>query len=84
MASRTVRIRAQGHARLKQLAQRCGQSMAEVLEKAIASYERRVFLEGLNQDFAALRANTTAWKAELAERAQWETTSGDGLGREGY
>jgi hypothetical protein len=79
MASQTVRIHPQTHAKLQELARQCGESMTDVLEKAVASYRRRVFLEGLNRDFAALRADRKAWKEELAERAQWDATLADDL-----
>jgi hypothetical protein len=50
-----------------------------VLGRAVTSYHRRVFLELLNRDFAALRADAKAWKEEVAERAQWDATLADGL-----
>lgn len=79
MASQTVRIHPQTHAKLRELARQSGASMTDVLEKAVASYDRRMFLEQLNRDFAALRADPKSWREELAERAQWDATLGDGL-----
>ena len=61
------------------MARQSGESMTDVLEKAVASYHRRVFLEQLNADFAALRADATAWNEEAAERAQWDATLADDL-----
>ena len=52
MASDTVRIHPSSHARLKELAEQSGETMADVLAKAIEVYHRKVFLEGLNGDFA--------------------------------
>lgn len=79
MASETVRIHPSSHAKLKELADQSGDSMANVLAKAIDVYHRQVFLEGLNQEFAALRSDRKAWDEELAERQSWEATLADGL-----
>jgi predicted transcriptional regulator len=77
--NQTVRIHADTHAKLRELAQQSGESMTDVLGRAVTSYHRRVFLELLNRDFAALRADAKAWKEEVAERAQWDATLADGL-----
>ncbi len=52
--------------------------MFSVLERAIEAYWRQVFLDALNADFAALRADADAWSAEMEERAEWDVTLGDG------
>ena len=36
-------------------------------------------LAGLNEDFAALRRDETAWEDELRERRAWDATLSDGL-----
>jgi predicted transcriptional regulator len=79
MASEIVRIRPDTHAKLKELAEQAGESMPNLLEKAVEAYRRQQFLEGLADDFAALRADPKAWAEELAERAEWDTTLADGL-----
>ncbi len=79
MASETVRVHPSSHARLKELAEQSGETMADVLAKAIDVYHRKVFLEGLNDDFAALRLDPKAWKEELAERQSWDATLADDL-----
>lgn len=79
MASETVRIRRSSHAKLKELAEQSGDSMADVLAKAIDAYHRQMFLEGLNLDFASLRSAPDAWEEELAERRAWDTSLADGL-----
>ena len=72
MASATVKIDAESYAKLKATAEETGQPMIEVLAKAIDAYSRRSFLEGLNADFATLRADPKRWNAELAERSAWD------------
>lgn len=42
--------------------------MQMVLDKAIESYRRHIFLEQANQAFAALRQSEELWTEELAER----------------
>ena len=79
MASETVRIHADTHTKLKQLAEGSGESMTEVLAKAVEAYHRQAFLESLNQDFAALRADFRRWNEEQAERKAWNATLADGL-----
>jgi len=79
MASATVKINAETYAKLKETVAETGEPMIEVLAKAVESYRRRAFLEGLNADFAALRNNRQAWAEEQAERAAWDATLADDL-----
>ena len=79
MSSETVRIHPSSHARLKELAEQSGDTMTDVLAKAIDAYHRQAFLEGLNRDFVALRSDAKAWKEELAERDSWDATLADDL-----
>ncbi len=64
---------------LHELAERTGQSMSEVLDKALDAYRRKLFFEQLNAGYAALRADPEAWAEELAERKVWNATLMDGL-----
>lgn len=82
MATLTVRIDKQTHQVLRELAAQAGESMPTILDNAIAEYRRKRFLEGLNDDYAALRANPQAWQEELAERALWDVALADGLENE--
>jgi hypothetical protein len=77
-----VRVSETAHKGLKEIATTRGVPMQTALDEAIEAYRRRVFLEGLNEDFAALRADPAAWSAEQEERALWEQTLSDGLGDE--
>jgi hypothetical protein len=80
MSSITVRITPSAHAALRALAEETGESMTEVLDKAIEAYRRQQLLAGLNSDLAALRRNPAAWKQELDERKTWDAALADGLG----
>ena len=50
-----------------------------VLDKAIEQYRRDTFFRELNESFVRLQADPEAWKEELAERQEWDTTLMDGL-----
>ena len=78
MAGTQVRVSNTTHQMLRSLATEVGESMQTVLEQAVEQYRRRRFLEGLNQDFKALKENPQAWQEELAERALWDNTLLDG------
>jgi len=79
MQTTTVRINLDTWKVLKDLAAQAGESMQEVLHKAVEDYRRRRFLEEANRAYAALREDADAWQAELRERAVWDGVLGDGL-----
>jgi hypothetical protein len=79
MTGTTVKVNAETYARLKEAVAETGEPMIEVLAKAVETYRRRAFLEGLNADFAALRNDPEAWAEEQAERAAWDATLADDL-----
>ena len=49
------------------------------LEHLDRDAEQQRFLDGLVEDFAALRNNPAAWQEEQVERTAWECTLADGL-----
>ena len=49
-----------------------------VARESKATRHRRL-LEEANRDYAALRADPEAWRAELAERSIWDAALQDGL-----
>ncbi|MDF5722313.1 MAG: hypothetical protein PUP91_17860 [Rhizonema sp. PD37] len=74
-----VKISGTSHNLLKELAALSGDSMQVILDKAIEQYRKQVFLQEVNQAYAALRNQPEAWQAELEEREAWNTTLSDGL-----
>lgn len=82
MASTTVKIKAETYAKLKETVAETGQPMIDVLAAAVEAYRRRIFLEGVNADFAKLRDDRHAWADEQAERQQWNATLADDLAEE--
>jgi hypothetical protein len=78
MAS-TIRLRPRAHQALKEITQLTGQSMQDALETALEDLRQKVYLEGLCQDYKALRADPKASKEFDLENAFWERTNSDGL-----
>ena len=78
MHTATIRLSEPSHKVLRDLAKRDKKPMQAIIEQAIESYRRQRFLEGLNDDFMALRENGPEWEAELAERREWDVTVADG------
>jgi predicted transcriptional regulator len=74
-----ARLSAQAHSRLQQIAGRSGQSQQEVLEDAIALYDRKQFFEDANRAYAALRDDKQASEALEAERRVFDEASEDGF-----
>lgn len=82
MPSANVRISSAAHDALRELARKEGRPMQAILDNAIEHYRRERFLRDANSDFAALRESSGSWNEELADRALWERTLGDGLEEE--
>jgi hypothetical protein len=75
----TIRLQPKTHKALKETAALTGESMQEALDKAVEERRRRLYLEGLSADYAALRSNAKA-SAELErENALWDRTTNDAL-----
>jgi hypothetical protein len=75
----TIPISEAGHRVLRELAEQTGQTMTEVLDRALDAYRRKVFFERLNAGYAALRQDPAAWAELETERRLWDATSMDGL-----
>ncbi len=82
MSAPTVRISAATHRKLKELAERTGQTMMYVLDKALDDYRRKLFFDQMNAGYTELRADPEAWAMHLAERTQWDGVLMDGLDRD--
>ena len=74
-----VRISAQTHATLRELAAQRGQSMAQVVEQAVERERREQLLREANDAWAAIVADPEARAEIAAERALWDAMLADGL-----
>lgn len=79
MGQTTVRITEAARDSLRQLAEREGRSMQEVLELAIENYRRQRFLEQINEGYAALQQDPQAWHTYQEDLQLWDNTLLDGL-----
>lgn len=73
-----TRISERTHRTLKQLAVESGRTFEQVIDDAVAVYERERLLTAINNGYAALRSDPEAWAAEQRERALWDGTLTDG------
>ena len=74
----TIRITSKSQRVLEQIAGVTGNSIQEELDRAIEERRRKVYLQGLAKDYAALKKNKKAWQELQAEHALWDTTTSDG------
>jgi hypothetical protein len=79
VATTTVQISESSHQILKQLAEETGHTMTAILDRALDTFRRKVFFEGLKADYDALKADPEAWAEYEAERKLWDATLMDGL-----
>jgi hypothetical protein len=70
----TVRIKPETHAKLRDLATSTGDSLPELLDKAVEDYRRKTFLAECNRAYEALKSDPKAWAEELKERDGWDAT----------
>ena len=80
--STTVRVRGETREAIARLSDRRGVSAAELLSELVAREEENELLGAMNEDFAALGRDATAWRALAEERAVWEQALLDGLAEE--
>lgn len=78
----TVRVEKELHATLRELSKAEHRSIGQVIEDAVAKYQKDKFWKEMHEAFARLRADPVAWKEYQDEVALWDTTSSDGLENE--
>lgn len=74
-----VRVSEATHETLRSLSTAEGKPMQEILDNAVEIYRRRVFLNGLSEDFRQLRENPEVWKDYEEEMTEWNNTLEDEL-----
>jgi hypothetical protein len=79
MSGPTVRVSPKARQRLRELAEQTGKTMQEILDQAVEDYRRKVFLEAVNNAYAALRADPVAWAQVEEERRSMAGSLMDGL-----
>ncbi len=79
METTIIKISSYSYKILQEIADKYGDNLENIVEKAIEDYRRKLFLEKANRAFADLRNNPEAWEKELEERSAWDVTLTDGL-----
>ncbi len=79
MSATTVPISEASHQILKELAEKTGEPILQLLDKALVAYRRKVFFEQLDARYAELRADPKVWAEVEADRKVWDATLMDGL-----
>ena len=75
----TMKVKNRTYEAVRDLAERTGRTMADVLEDAVEAERRRLMIDQTNAGYAAMRANPIIWSEIEAERAVLEGTLADGL-----
>jgi len=79
LKTQIVRISSETHSRLKAMASVSGETIGEILAKAVDAYRREMLLNDANRAFARLKEREELWKDEQNEREEWETALADAL-----
>ncbi len=79
MVSTNMRVYDKTYSQIDEIAHKLKISKQEVLDQAVESYRRELFLREANNAYAALRNNLEAWQNEKEEREAWDYSIQDGL-----
>ena len=74
MATTTIRVTSESRDKVRILSEKTGLKQQEVIDQAVEAFRRQVFLDAANSAFADLKGDESAWKAEQAERQEWDST----------
>ena len=78
-ASTTIRIPSEMHEELRGFAAKADSTLTAVLVEALELYRRERFVARVNEGYALLREETSAWDSHRPEREAWRHTLEDGL-----
>jgi len=80
--AKMVKISETAMKHLDNLQKMTGESKQIILEKALESYARSIFLTRTNEQYAALKKDKKAWNEMVKESQEWDVTLNDGLDKE--
>ena len=75
----TTRISDDDHRILQALANETGMQQQEIIHEAIGKYQRERLLDAINDGFAKLKADKSAWSEVMGESLLLEGANNDGL-----
>jgi hypothetical protein len=79
MSGPSVCVSEKTHQTLRELAERTGKAIPDLLDQAVEDYRRKAFLEAVNAAYAAVRADPKAWAEVEEERRSMAGSLMDGL-----
>ena len=79
MDSLTIRVSRSTHGRLRELAEKTGDTMADIVDRAVRNYQKERFWADYHAAYAALQADPSAWADFQGESESWDSTLADGL-----
>lgn len=79
MDTLTIRVSRSTHVLLRNLAEETGETMTEIVGRAVEAYRRKRFLEGVNESFGVLQADPSARADYDTEIELWDATLADGM-----
>ncbi len=79
MSTTTMRVSLKTRNTIQELAEDTGMTMQDIIDRAVAAYQRQQLLEATNAAYAALKNDPEAWNELLVERAVWDVTLDDAL-----
>ena len=77
--SAVIRVDESTHETLRELSEECDEKMSVLIALAVKDLRRKKFMEALNAEYAALRADEAGWESDRQERAAWDVALADGL-----
>jgi predicted transcriptional regulator len=82
--SLTIRISRSTHGLLRELAERTGETMSEIVDRSVREFQRQRFWADYHAAYAAIQADPSAWADLQDETESWDLVSADGLERESH
>jgi predicted transcriptional regulator len=79
MESLTIRVSRSTHGRLRELADQTGETMADIVDRAVHNYQKELFWAEYHAAYAAIKADPAAWADLQSEVESWDSTLADGL-----
>jgi hypothetical protein len=79
MESLTIRVSRSTHGLLRELADRTGETMTDIVDRAVREYQRQQFWADYHTAYAAIQADPSARADLQGEIEYWDSTSTDGL-----
>ena len=74
--SLTIRVSRSTHGLLRDLSDRTGETMTDIVDRAVREYQRRRFWEDYHAAYAAIQADPPELRGEID---LWDLTLADGL-----